>query len=105
MDDFVILNFLPSMNPELADFERVGGWVVRSDGPSRVVLNFANVEFVSSTFLGRLVAFQKRLSGAERKRKLTLCGLNKVVKEIFQITRLEDLFKFSDDEDGATRGM
>lgn len=95
MGDLVILNFLPSMNPEQADFTQVGGWLVRSEGPSSVVLNFANVEFVSSTFLGRLVALQKRLKGAERK--LTLCGLNDVVKEIFEITKLEDLFEFSSD--------
>ncbi len=103
MKDFVILNLMPSMDPEHADFEPVGGWLVRSDGPSRVIINFANVEFVSSTFLGRLLALQKRLKSAERK--LTLCALNEVVREIFQITKLEGFFDFSDDQEQAAQGM
>ena len=103
MDDFVILNLMTTMDPEHADFEPVGGWILRSDGPRRVLVNFAHVEFVSSTFLGRLLALQRKLKDSERK--LTLCGLNQVVREIFQITKLEDLFAFSEDQDGATRGL
>lgn len=103
MKEFVILNLLPSMNPEHANFEPVGGWLVRPDNPPHVVINFANVEFVSSTFLGRLLALQKRLDGAERK--LTLCALNKVVREIFQITQLERFFDFADDQEEAIQGV
>ncbi len=102
IDDFVILNLLASMDPEHADLERVGELLVPADGPPHVVVNFANVEYVSSTFLGRLLAMQKKLKAAEGK--LVLCGLNDVVREIFQITKLEDLFDFADDQDSATQG-
>lgn len=103
MNDLVILNLMANMDPERADFEPVGGWLVRSEKPSSVVISFANVEFVGSTFLGRLLALQKKLKGAERK--LTLCALNPVIREIFQITKLEGFFEFSDDEIGATQGI
>jgi anti-sigma B factor antagonist len=95
MDDFVILNLLPGMDPEHADFERIGEWLVRSDNPPNVVVNFANVEFVSSTFLGHLMVLQKKLNRAERK--VTLSGLNEVVRQLFQITKLESMFEFSDE--------
>jgi anti-anti-sigma factor len=102
INDFLILNLLPGMNPEHADLERVGELLATSHGARHVVINFANVEFVSSTFLGRLLAMQKKLNAAEGK--LVLCGLNEVVREVFQITRLEGLFDFADDQDAATGG-
>jgi anti-anti-sigma factor len=101
--DFLLVELMTTMDPEHADFEPVGGWILRSDGPRRVLISFAHVEFVSSTFLGRLLALQRKLKGGGRE--LTLCRLNQVVREIFQITKLEDLFNFSEDQDGAARGL
>lgn len=95
MEQLVILNLMPTMDPEHASFELVGEWLIRPDAPSRVVINFSSVDFVSSTFLGRLLALHKKLTRADRK--LALSGLNQVVREIFQITKLENLFEFLDD--------
>ena len=91
---FVVLNLMADLDLERADLERVGRLLVESAGAPRVVLNLSNVEYVSSTFLGRLLAMQKRIDTAGGS--LVLAGLNPVVREIFQVTKLESFFTFAD---------
>jgi anti-anti-sigma factor len=95
----VILNLLADLDLENADLDRLAELLIRSDPAPHIVLNLSNVEFVSSTFLGRLLAMQKRINAA--KGTLVLCGMNTVVREIFEVTKLETFFNFSDDEAGA----
>ena len=97
--DCIILNLIADLDLENADLDRVAGLVIQSAPAAHIVLNMSNVEFVSSTFLGRLLAMQKRVDAAQGK--LVLCGMNPVVREIFQVTKLETFFHFSDDEASA----
>jgi anti-sigma B factor antagonist len=62
-------------------------------GSSRIVVSFHNVEFISSTFLNRMILLRRSVLAAEGK--LVLCGLNPVIKEIFEASRLDDLFDLS----------
>jgi len=97
--DCVILNLMANLDLENADLERVGELLIEATPAPHIVLNLSNVEFVSSTFLGRLLALQKRVDAAQGK--LVLCGMNPVVREIFQVTKLESFFHFSDDVPSA----
>ena len=65
----------------------------------RVVLNFRNVEFMSSAMLGMLVSFNKRCK--EFKVKLKLCGIVPEIREVFKITRLDKLFDIQSDVETA----
>ncbi len=65
----------------------------------KVVLNFSRVEYLSSSVLGKLITFQKRLrsNGGE----LRLCGIRPQIYEIFEITRLNTLFDIYPTEEEA----
>lgn len=99
--DCVILNLMADLGLEGANLDLVGQLIIESNPAPRIVLNMSSVEFVSSTFLGRLLALQKTVDKTEGR--LVLCGMNPVVREIFQVTKLESFFNFSDDEAGALK--
>ena len=59
------------------------------DGPERVVLDLANVEFVDSSGLGAIVAVMKLLGPT---RKLELASLSVGVAKVFSLTRMDSVF-------------
>jgi len=90
LDNAVIINLMHDMQVETADIERVGELLIGSRQAPSVVVNFNNVEFVSSTFLNRLILLRKSVHAADGR--LTLCGLNPVIQEIFEACKLDSLF-------------
>jgi anti-anti-sigma factor len=103
LDDAIILNLLTNMNPERAEIDRVGQLVVRSRTAPHVILNFHSIDFISSTFVNRLIVLRRTVHGAGGK--VILCGMNQVIRDIMRINRLEELFDLSDDTDGALEGL
>jgi anti-sigma B factor antagonist len=79
----------------------VAEWLesVAADAPAQVVVNLAGVIFVDSTALGTLVQGMKqcRRHGGD----LHLCGLQRPVRIIFELTRLDSAFRLFADEDEA----
>ena len=65
----------------------------------RLVLDFCNVEFLSSAVLGLLIRLSKRIQ--ERNGKLTLCSISPKIYEVFKITQLTKVFDISDDVENA----
>ena len=65
----------------------------------KIILNFGNVEFLSSAALGKLIGFDKRVKqhGAE----LILSNIRPEIYEVFAITKLTKLFIIKDDEADA----
>lgn len=59
------------------------------DGPARVVLDLARVQFLDSSGLGAIVAV-KKLLGPDRA--LELCGLTPTVEKVFRLTRMDSIF-------------
>lgn len=59
------------------------------DGPDRVVLDLARVQFLDSSGLGAIVAV-KKLLGPERT--LELSGLTPTVEKVFRLTRMDSIF-------------
>src|SRR5438552_1674659 len=55
-------------------------------------LDFANVEYVQSSVLGKLVTLHKKVSAAGRR--LILSNINPSVDKVFTVTRLEKIFIF-----------
>jgi anti-sigma B factor antagonist len=55
-------------------------------GQGPLLLDLANVEFLSSTTLGGLVQLHRRLKAAGRP--LTICNVSPVLYEVFDTTRL-----------------
>ncbi len=65
----------------------------------KVILNFSKVEYLSSSVLGKLINFQRRLK--EHGGELRLCCIHPSIYEIFEITRLNTLFDIYRTEEEA----
>lgn len=62
---------------------------VTHDGPARVVLDLARVQFLDSSGLGAIVAV-KKLLGPDRV--LELSSLTPTVEKVFRLTRMDSVF-------------
>ncbi|MCI0492511.1 MAG: STAS domain-containing protein [Planctomycetes bacterium] len=69
----------------------------------RVILDFRNVKFMSSSMLGKLVQTHKKCG--EFKVKLKLCSISPDIREVFKITRLDKLFEIEADEEAARKAF
>ncbi len=77
--------------------------LVDDDHRQKIVLDFTNVEYMSSAALGKLITMDKKVKAAGGK--LRLCSIRSDIKEVFKITRLDKLFKITDDRDKAIEGF
>ena len=62
----------------------------------KLCLNFGNVQYLSSTVLGKLITLNTRVN--EDNGKLVLCAIRPQILEVFKITKLTKLFDIVDDE-------
>ena len=70
--------------------------------PSRIVLDFSGVEYLSSTGIALIVGILAR--SRKDGRQLAASGLSDHYREIFEITRLADLMRIFPDERAAIAG-
>lgn len=73
--------------------------LVDNDGKRKVVLNFDNVEYLSSAALGKLINLNKKVRAVSGQ--LKLCSIKPEIYEVFEITRLNRVFQIHDDEQSA----
>src|SRR5215510_10243485 len=69
----------------------------------RVILDFRNVKFMSSSMLGKLVQTHKKCG--EFKVKLKLCSIDPEIRQVFKITKLDKLFEIEADEAAARKAF
>ena len=77
--------------------------LVEEDGRKKIILDFTNVEYLSSAALGKLITMDKKVKNAGGK--LRLCSIRPDIYEVFQITRLNKLFDIRDDQEAALAGF
>src|ERR1043166_8909228 len=65
-------------------------------GRRKLLLNFGNVEYLSSAALGKLITLNKKLQSAGGK--LVLCNIDPQIYEVFEITKLNKLLVIKKDE-------
>jgi len=68
------------------------------NGSGRVILDLSKVDFIDSSGLGAIVAVRKQLG---EDRQLDLAGLTSTVGKVFQLTRMDTVFKIFPDLDSA----
>jgi anti-sigma B factor antagonist len=66
---------------------------------TRLLLNFQQVEFLSSAALGKLITLDKKVKA--RGGKMKLSNIRPEIYEVFAITKLNKLFDIKDDEADA----
>ncbi len=67
--------------------------VIEENGSKKLILNFANVKFMTSAVLGLLVRVHKRV--VELDGKLQLSNLDSNLRRVFEITQLTKIFDIS----------
>ena len=73
--------------------------LIEEEKKTSLLLNFTNVEFLSSAALGKLITLDKKVKA--NNGRLKLCNIRPEIYEVFQITRLNKLFDIKDDEADA----
>lgn len=77
--------------------------IVEEDGAKKIVLDFSNVEYLSSAALGKLITMEKKVKMAAGK--LRLCSIRPDIYEVFAITKLNKLFDIRADQQAALSGF
>ena len=73
--------------------------LVERDDRKKLVLNFSNVEFLSSAALGKLITFEKKAKRNDAQ--LILTNISPEIFQVFAITNLDKLFQIKDAEADA----
>jgi anti-sigma B factor antagonist len=99
-----IVNFVDKKILDEANIQQLGEELFSLvDGPRKILLNFSNVEYLSSAALGKLITANKSVAAASGK--LRLCSIHPQIYEVFKITKLNKLFDIHKDEQTALEGF
>lgn len=107
-DGVVIVSFLDRKILDELNITRIEEelfQLVDSQRGIKLVLDFANVEHLSSRALGTLISLMKRVRG--QGGELALCGIAARIFDVFKITRLDrsfDIFPTCDQAAAAVTG-
>ena len=69
----------------------------------QLIVDFSNVQFLTSAVLGLLIRVSKKVY--ETDGKLRLCSIDDKIMDIFRITRLDKIFEIYKDIDDAMIGL
>lgn len=98
---FVDKKILDETNIQIIGNQLFG--LVEEDGRKRIVLDFSNVEYLSSAALGKLITLDKKVKAAGGK--LRLCSIRPDIYEVFAITKLNQVFDIKEDQDQAVESF
>ncbi|MFW5692971.1 MAG: STAS domain-containing protein [Thermoguttaceae bacterium] len=73
--------------------------LIDSENRDKLLLNFSQVEFLSSSALGKLITLDKKMKANGGSMKLS--NIRPEIFEVFNITKLDRLFDIRDDEADA----
>lgn len=99
IDGVTVVSFVDSKIVADEAIQEVGDQLyalVEKDGHKQLLLNFGNVQYLSSAALGKLINMKKKVGAAGGKMKL--CCIHPELKVVFKITRLDQVFEIFDEE-------
>jgi anti-sigma B factor antagonist len=100
--DVAVVRFVDFKILDEANIQEMGQelfHLVERDGHKKLLLNFSNVQFLSSAALGKLITLDKKVKSTGGKLKLS--NILSDIYEVFAITKLNRLFEIHDDEKEA----
>ena len=77
--------------------------VIEEHSPIKLVLDFKQVNHLSSSALGTLIRLNKKIDNDQGQ--FRLCSIKPELYQIFVITKLNKVFQIFDDLDAATAGL
>ena len=102
IDDVTVVSFVDTKIVTEDNIQEVGDQLyslVEDEGHKRLLLNFSNVQYLSSAALGKLINLKKKVAAV--KGILKLCCIHPDLLEVFKITRLDQVFQIFKDEQSA----
>jgi anti-sigma B factor antagonist len=75
-------------------------WI--GSGKTRIVLDLSQVEFIDSSGLGAIVSTLKTIGN---RGDLVLCGVQKAVMNLFQLTRMNRVFRIFPSQEEALKAL
>jgi len=96
------VGFLDRNILEEASIQQIGdeiGDLIDASSNPRILLNFDNVEHLSSAALGTLITINNKVK--QKGGQLRLANIDPQIYEVFVITKLNKLFQIHEDSQGA----
>ena len=104
--DVLVVNFIDRKILDEQNIQIIGEQLfslVDEAGRRKILLNFGNVEYLSSAALGKLITLNKKLQAAGGR--LILCNIDPQIYEVFEITKLNKLFNIHKEEQAALQAF
>ena len=102
IDGVTVVSFVDTKIVTEENIQEVGDQLyslVEDDGYKQILLNFGNVQYLSSAALGKLINLKKKVGAVQGK--LKLCCIHPDLLEVFRITRLDQVFEIYPEEQTA----
>ena len=100
--DVTVVKFVDKRILDEQNIQQIGDQLfelVDDEGKRKLLLNFDAVEYLSSAALGKLITMNKKVRGVSGQ--LRLCQIKAEIYEVFEITKLNKVFKIHDTEEEA----
>ncbi len=102
IDDVTVVSFVDTTIRDEMDIQEVGDQLyslVEDEGHNRLLLNFGNVQYLSSAALAKLITLRKKVTA--KQGLLKLCCIKPDLLEIFKLTQLDKILPIFKDEQAA----
>ena len=104
--DVTVVNFIDRKILDEQNIQKIGEdlfSLVDELGRKKILLNFGNVEYLSSAALGKFITLNKKVNASGGK--LILCNIDANIYEVFEITKLNKLFNIQKEEQAALQAF
>lgn len=104
--DVTVINFIDKKILDEQNIQVIGEQLfdlVEQEDRRKLLLNFGNVEYLSSAALGKLITLNKKLQ--ENSGRLILCNIAPQIFEVFEITKLDKFFTIEQEEQKALQAF
>jgi anti-sigma B factor antagonist len=104
--EITVVNFIDKKILDEQNIQKIGEdlfSLVDELNRKKILLNFGNVEYLSSAALGKFITLNKKVQTAGGK--LVMCNINDDIFEVFEITKLNKLFNIQKDEQTALQAF
>jgi anti-sigma B factor antagonist len=104
--DVTVVNFVDRKILDEQNIQVIGEQLfslVDQEGMRKLLLNFGNVEYLSSAALGKLITLNKKLQAVGGR--LILCNIDPQIHEVFEITKLDKFFNIQKEEQAALQAF
>ncbi|MDX1682318.1 MAG: STAS domain-containing protein, partial [Phycisphaeraceae bacterium] len=89
--------------PAIDQFQKELIQAIKNEAPAQLVIHLGPVEYVSSAFIGALVAAHQEM--AQQGRRLTLCEAGPMIRRLLKTTGLHKMMKLYDRLDQAIKKL